>query len=190
MINNTDSIYSQPVPLEYPKVGETPSSCRVGVVSLSNAQTTWLNIPGDPRQHYLVRMEFIPNTSDLLIQQLNRKQNESKLFVANAQKGTARSTFEEKDPAWVDVYDAGNQYAIDFTNRFIWLTKGKDILWASEKDGWRHLYRISLEGKKETLVTKGNYDFIDLKHVHEKEGYVYFIASPENATQKYLYRTH
>lgn len=189
MINNTDSIYSQPIPLEYPKVGETPSSCRVGVVSLANAQTTWLNIPGDPKQHYLVRMEFIPNTSDLLIQQLNRKQNESKLFVANAQQGTAKSIFEEKDQAWVDVYDAGNQYAIDFTNTFIWLNKGKEILWSSEKDGWRHLYRISLEGKKETLVTRGNYDFIELEHVNEKEGFVHVIASPENATQKYLYRT-
>ena len=57
LINNTDSIYSQVIPIEYPKVGETPSSCKVGVVTVNDAKTTWMNIPGDPRQHYLVRME-------------------------------------------------------------------------------------------------------------------------------------
>ena len=50
-------------------------------------------------------------------------------------------------------------------------------------------YQVSLEGKPEKLVTKGNYDFIDLKFIDNKKGYVYFMASPDNATQKYLYRT-
>ena len=77
MINNTDSIYSQLVPLEYPKVGETPSACKVGVVTLTDAKTTWMNLPGDPSQNYLVRMEFVPSTNNLLIQQLNRKQNKN-----------------------------------------------------------------------------------------------------------------
>ena len=81
MINNTDSIYSQLVPLEYPKVGETPSACKMGVVNLADVKTTWMNIPGDPAQHYLVRMEFIPASNNLLIQQLNRKQNKSKLYM-------------------------------------------------------------------------------------------------------------
>ena len=72
MVNNTTAIYSQLVPLEYPKVGEKPSACRVGVVNISDAETRWMSIPGDPSQNYLVRMEFIPNTNDLLIQQLNR----------------------------------------------------------------------------------------------------------------------
>lgn len=74
MVNNTEAIYSQLIPLKYPKFGETPSSCKVGVVELSNAKTTWINIPMDSSNNYLVRMEFIPTTNNLLIQQLNRKQ--------------------------------------------------------------------------------------------------------------------
>ena len=175
LINNTDSIYSQVIPIEYPKVGETPSSCKVGVVTVNDAKTTWMNIPGDPRQHYLVRMEFIPSTENLLIQQLNRKQNESKLFIAEPKTGTSKIIEEESDAAWVDIYQPGNKYAIDFTNNFIWLNGGKSILWTSEKDGWRHLFDVSLEGKKEKLVTNGAYDFIDLKFVDTKNDYVYFI---------------
>ena len=128
-----------------------------------------MNIPGDPRQHYLVRMEFIPSTENLLIQQLNRKQNESKLFIAEPKTGTSKIIEEETDAAWVDIYESGNPYTIDFTNNFIWLNDGKSILWTSEKDGWRHLFDVSLEGKKEKLITQGDYDFIDLKYVDKKK---------------------
>ena len=189
MINNTEAIYSQLIPLEYPKVGETPSACKVGLVNLSDAKTNWIDLPGDASQNYLVRMEFIPNTNKLLIQQLNRKQNKSTLYIADALKGTANSIYEESDEAWVDLFQLGNRYAIDYTNNFSFLNENKSILWASEKDGWRHLYQVSLEGKQEVLITNGEYDVIDLKHINSKEGYVYYLASPDNATQKYLYKT-
>jgi dipeptidyl-peptidase-4 len=189
MINNTDSIYSQLIPIEYPKVGETPSACKVGVVTLADAKTTWMDIPGDQAQHYIVRMEFIPATNNLLIQQLNRKQNDSKLFVAEASTGKTKLIYEETDNAWIDIHQSGNSYTIDFTNNFTWLNGGKSILWTSEKDGWRHFYEVSPDGKPEKLITKGNYDIIDYGFTDSKAGYVYYTASPENATQKYLYRT-
>ena len=189
MINNTDAIYSQLVPLEYPKVGENPSACRVGVVTIADAKTTWVAIPGDASQNYLVRMEFIPTTNKLLLQQLNRKQNNSKLYIADVSAGTTTMIHEESDDAWVDLFQLGNPYEIDYTNNFSFLTKSNSILWVSEKDGWRHLYQVSLEGKPEVLITKGAYDVIDLKHINAKEGYVYYLASPDNATQKYLYKT-
>ena len=189
LINNTDSIYSRIIPIEYPKVGEKPSSCRVGVVNIADNRTTWMRIPGDPAQNYIVRMEFIPATDNLLTQQLNRKQNVSKLYISEASTGNSRIIEEETDKAWVDIYQPGNQYSIDFTNKFIWLNESKSILWDSEKDGWRHLYQVSLEGKPEKLITNGKYDFSDITYIDQKKGYVYFMASPDNATQKYLYRT-
>ncbi len=187
MINNTDSIYSQIVPVEYPKVGETPSACCVGVVGLSDTTTSWIDIPGKANQNYIVRMEFIPETNKLLIQQLNRKQNHSKLYVAD--EGSAEVIYEESDEAWVALFQIGNRYAIDYTNDFIFLKKSNSILWASEKDGWRHLYRVSLEGEPEVLVTKGDFDVIDLKHVNNEKEDVYYLASPDNATQQYLYKS-
>jgi dipeptidyl-peptidase-4 len=189
MINNTAAIYSQLVPLEYPKVGENPSACKVGVVTLADGKTKWMDVLGDPIQHYLVRMEYVPNTNKLLIQQLNRKQNQSKLFVADAANGNAKMIQEESDEAWVDLFQLGNPYDIDYTNSFSFLNENKSILWASEKDGWRHLYQVSLEGKPEVLITKGDFDVIDLKHIDAKQGYVYYLASPNNATQKYLHKS-
>ena len=189
MINNTDSIYSQLIPLEYPKVGESPSACRVGVVKIADKKTTWIDIPGDPANTYLVRMEYIPNSNQLLIQQLNRKQNHSIIYKADAITGSAKPVQEESDEAWVDLFESGSRYAIDYTNSFIFLEQTNSILWASEKAGWRHLYQVSYDGNPEIAVTNGEYDVIDLKHIDTEKGFVYYMASPDNATQKYLYRT-
>ena len=189
IINYTDSIYSRVIPIEYPKVGQKPSLTRVGIVTIADTSKIWMKIPGDPDQNYLVRVEFIPSTGNLLIQQLNRKQNSSKLFICESATGNSKVIEQESDAAWVDIYQPGNPYTIDFTNKFIWLDEGKNILWDTEKDGWRHLFQVSLEGKPEKLVTKGNYDFSDITFVDSKKGYVYFMASPDNATQNYLYRT-
>ncbi len=190
MINNTDSIYSKVIPVEYPKVGQSPSACRIGVIDIATAKTNWMNIPGDPRQHYIVRLEFIPGTSEFLIQQLNRKQNESKIIRCHAVTGQTAVISSETDEAWVDVITPDeDSYAVDFRHQIHWLAGGREFLWTSEKDGWRHLYRVSSDGKKESLVTGGNFDVITLSAIDEKNGYVYFHASPENATQRYLYRT-
>lgn len=187
MINTTDSIYSQIIPVEYPKVGESPSPARIGVIELASKKLTWLNIPGDPQQHYLPRMEW--NSPELLlVQQLNRKQNHSKILGVNVTTNVANLVFEEQDETWIDVLSSWeNTYGLTYRHEFKWINEGKEFLWFSEKDGWRHLYRIDLSGKV-TPVTHGNYDVINLLHFNEKENSLYFHASPDNATQKYLYK--
>lgn len=186
MINTTDSIYSYTLPVEYPKVGETPSACRVGVVSVADGKTVWMKVPGDPRQHYIPRMDWAENSGELILQQLNRKQNHSKLYYTNAKTGEAKVFYEEKDEAWVDVRTswAGSE------GGWRWLKGNKDFLWISEKDGWNHIFRVSSDGRKETLVTKGELDVIAPLAVDETHGWVYYLASPFNATQRYLYRSH
>jgi len=82
MLNMTESTYSEIVPVEYPTVGQNPSKARIGVIDISTAKTTWLNIPGDPQQNYLPRAEWrTPN--EIYVEQLNRAQNEAKIFNCN-----------------------------------------------------------------------------------------------------------
>lgn len=183
LINNTDSLYSFTIPVEYPKAGEDPSACRVGVVSIASGKTKWMQVPGDPRQHYIPRMEWAANSTELILEQLNRKQDEAKVFLCNAATGASRVLYAETDKAWIDVKA---RWSDDFAG-WEWINGGKEFLWVSEKDGWRHIYRVSRNGG-ETLLTKGNYDMIRLSAIDERGGFVYFMASPENATQQYLYR--
>ncbi|QCR22287.1 S9 family peptidase [Pontibacter sp. SGAir0037] len=186
MINHTDSIYPAVIPVEYPVAGEAPSPYKIGVIDVGSAATKWIEIPGNPRQHYVPRMEWAANADELILQQLDRKQQVSKLFMCSIANGQTKEIYSDKDNAWVDVLPTW-----DSKCRFggwDWLSGGKEFLWASEKDGWRHLYRVSRDGRKETLITKGNFDVMEITAINEAEGYVYFMASPDNATQKYLYR--
>ncbi|WP_210490381.1 S9 family peptidase [Rufibacter aurantiacus] len=186
MFNLTDGVYSKVLPVEYPSAGEAPSPYKIGVIDVPVGVTKWMEVPGDPRQNYVPRMEWAANANEIILQQLNRKQNESRLLLCNAASGKATNIHTEKDKAWIDVISTWDS---NYNNGgWDWLSKGKEFLWASEKDGWRHLYRVSRDGKKETLITKGAYDVMSIVNVNEPEGYVYVMASPENATQKYLYR--
>jgi dipeptidyl-peptidase 4 len=186
MLNTTDSIYSKVVPVEYPKAGEDPSPCRIGVIDLVTGSTTWMKIPGEANKNFLPRMEWAANNTEIIVQQLNRRQNESILYICTVNNGDARKIISEKNNNWIDIKSAWNGGSND---GWEWLANGQEFLWVSEKDGWRHCYRVSRDGSSEKLVTNGNYDIITLNAIDEKNNYLYFIASPKNATQKYLYRT-
>lgn len=184
MLNTTDSPYSKVIPVEYPKVGESPSPARIGVVTLNGGVIRWMKIEGDPQQHYITRMEWT-NPNELIVQQLDRKQQESRLMYCRTTDGNATTFWAESDDAWVDLNPA------EFTGEpggWKWVNKGMEFLWVSEKDGWRHIYRISKDGKTITPITKGNYDIGKILAVDEPGNYVYFTASPNNATQLYMYR--
>ncbi len=177
MINNTDSLYPKIIPVQYPKAGTTNSACKVGVVPATGGEIMWMKVPGDPRNNYIARMEWADNSEEIMIQHLNRLQNRNEVMLCNALTGKVHSIHVEKDKAWVDV-----------CNDVKWLKDGKQFTWVSEKDGWRHLYLIDRSGENMKPITKGNYDAISIQCIDLKNGWVYFIASPHNPTQRYLFR--
>jgi dipeptidyl-peptidase-4 len=184
MLNTTDSNYSKVIPVEYPKVGEPPSPVKIGVTDISSGIIKWMKIEGDPQQHYIPRMEW-SGTNELMVQQLDRKQQESKLMYCNTNDGSTHTFWAENDEAWVDLNSSD---IFGEPGGFTFINKGQDFILVSEKDGWRHIYKISRDGKTETLLTKGNYDIDVIKSIDEANNYIYFTASPSNATQLYLYR--
>ncbi|MCG8306421.1 MAG: S9 family peptidase [Cytophagales bacterium] len=187
LINNTDSLYSYVTPVQYPKVGEDPSSAKIGVVSIEDKKVVWLKIPGDTKQHYLPRMQWIPEQDRLLVRQLNRKQNHLKIYKCSAFDGGAEIIYEEKDDAWIEIF------GVDITMKGLHedlniVDKGEAFIFLSEKDGWRHLYKVGIDEKKELLLTDGEYDVATYYHFDQDADVIYFNASPDNATQRYLYR--
>jgi len=190
LINNTAGLYPVITTFPYPKAGETNSAARVGVISVGGGATRWFDIPGDPRNNYLPRMEWAANSDELIIQQLNRLQNTNVVMLGDSHTGKVHPVLTEKDDAWVDI--AWGDIDWDKTGLargdVEWIDNGKRFLWASERDGWRHIYSVSRDGRDVKVVTAGNYDVISVERVDSTNGWIYFLASPDNATQRYLYR--
>ena len=99
------------------------------------------------------------------------------MILCNAGDGDPSTIFTESEKTWLDVVD--DQIIID---------GGKKYTWLSEKNGWRNLYSYDMSGDSEQLITPGSYDIVDISLIDESGGWVYFRASPDNATQRYLYR--
>ena len=161
----------------YPKVGQQNSACRVGIIPATGGETRWLNVPGNPRDHYIARLAWTQDSRNVLLQQLNRRQNANRVLLADARSGQVADVLTERDAAWVDVDD-----------EFHWLAQGQRFTWISDRDGWRHVYLAALPGGEVKLATPGNYDVTQLLHVDERNQCLYFQASPDNPTQRYLYR--
>ena len=177
IINNVDSLYPTIQRFPYPKAGTTNSAVRVGTVPAQGGATTWIELPGDPREHYIPRMEFIPESNELFIQQMNRAQNTNRIWIARTGESTAQNIFTDTDAAWLDTND-----------QVKWLDGNRWFTWQSERDGWRHIYRVSRDGKQILPITHGEFDVIQEVGMDRKKGLVYFIASPDNFTQRYLYQ--
>jgi len=176
----TDSLYAFTIPVQYPKAGQSNSAGRAGVVSVSGGETRWLNMPGDPRNNYIARMEWVPakgRSKELVIQHMNRLQDTLHVMLADAQSGQARTLFTEADVPWVEHFD-----------QLRFLNDGKDILWMSERSGWSQLYLVPRDGGAPRPLTSGEFDVFGVVRVDTIGKWIYYVASPDNPMQRYLYR--
>lgn len=177
LINNTDTLYPKITSYAYPKVGEPNSACRVGVVKASGGNPCWFRPNPDPRNHYLLELEWSEDSKSVVFQQLNRLQNTNQVIRGNASTGDSQVLLTERDDAWVEALD-----------NWQWLEHGTRFLWLSERDGWQHLYAVATADQQITPLTPGAYDVVSIVGVDEPQGCVYFIASPDQPTQRYLFR--
>ena len=102
---------------------------------------------------------------------------DSTVQLWNAETGKVQRIFQDRDSAWTDVVD-----------RLQWTGNGRLLVWTSERDGWNHAYTIARDGAAH-LVTAEPADVVSVSSVDLAGEWLYYIASPANATERYLYRS-
>ena len=177
MINNTDELYPKLIRFQYPKVGTTNSAVSIGIYDMVSGDTKFLDLPGDPRENYPARINWIPGTDQFLLQRLNRLQNTNTVYAVDAKSGQFRTVFEDRDAAWVDACDW-----------IRWSPDGKQFSFISERDGWKHIYLVDLDTGDLQLLTPGAFDVIELFHIDLENRSCIFLASPDDPKSRYLYQ--
>lgn len=186
MINNTDSIYSKPIPVQYPKVGEKPSAAKIGVIDLKSKKTAWIPLPGGERENYIPGMQWV-NDNLLLIQQLNRHQNTLIVWTYIPSSGELKKVYTEKEETYIELNYPDLSASSWGSNDLPIIDDGMAFLRMTENDAWRHIYKVDIATGDQTLLTPFDYDVASMRVPTEKN--VYYIASPENGMQRYLYQT-
>jgi dipeptidyl-peptidase-4 len=177
----SDPTYPKVKEVRFARVGGPIETLRVGVVDNQGRQTRWLSIAIPEEGFYLGQVDWAGNSDELLVEKLSRFRNEREFLIVEVGTGAIRQIFHESDPAWV-IASYGKNAGLT------WIRDGRAFIVLSEKDGWRHAYVYSRDGKELDLLTPCQYDIIERGVVDEARGWFYYYASPDNATQKYLYR--
>lgn len=177
----SDPSYPEVRETRFARVGETISSLRVGVVDAQGSETRWLSIPEPAEGFYLGQIGWAGNSDELLVEKFSRFRDKREFLIADVRTGAITRMYYESDPAWV-IASIRKNVGLE------WIRDGRAFIVISEKDGWRHAYVVSRDGKEQALLTPGASDIIERVKVDEERGWFYYNASPDNGTQKYLYR--
>jgi dipeptidyl-peptidase-4 len=162
-------------PERYPKAGDPNADVRLGVVSSEGGRTTWMDL-GQTRDMLLARVAWLPDSGALAVQRLTRIQDRLDLLLADALSGASRLLFQERDPYWINVVDDWQ-----------FLKNRQELLWSSERSGFRHLYRYSLDGKLLGQLTRGDWGVTEVTCVDEARGEVFFLAGEPSPLEQHLY---
>lgn len=184
MLNNTDSTYPSAISFPYPKVNYAIPKVKIGIVDLTGQRFSWLNFSIANDSFYAPRMDWYPNEKKLICQYLNRQQNKSKLYSYNFLYKKTDLILSEKDTMFMETK---SNWKHDDMKGWEWVDSSGAFLWMSEKNGFRSIYLVNQKGE-DTLVTNENFDVMELLYIDKINREVYFSASPNNSTQKYLYK--
>ncbi len=170
----------------YPKAGTTNPIVRVGVVGIDDAKTTWVNLDTSDYE-YVARVKWLPNNQRFAVQVMNRAQTQLDTYFADRATGETKHVFTESDTAWVNIND--DLYFLD---------NGKHFIWQSERDGYAHLYRFTMDGELVNQITKGEWSLRAsggpfwlrqaVSAIDEETGWIYFTSLKKSSIERHLYR--
>lgn len=165
----------------FARVGESISRLRLGVFDTVSDETLWLPIESPAEGFYLGQVEWAGNDREVLVETFSRFRDRREFYLVDVVENQANKIYSETNEAWAISSHENNK-------GLHWIDHGQKFIVVSEKDGWRQAFLYSRDGAELAKLTPGQYDIIDRATIDEARGYFYFYASPDNATQKYLYR--
>jgi len=163
-------------PQRYPQAGENNPDVRLGVVAATGGNTRWMDVSGTREDALIARAGWMPDSTHVYAVRTNRVQNKLELLSAAAGSGKTSRILEEMDRYWVNIPDDP-----------VFVDGGKQFLWISERDGFRHLYLHSIDGKQSRQLTKGSWEVTAIHGVDESAGLVYFTSSETSPVERQFY---
>lgn len=181
ILEPVDPTYPKVRYVRYARVGTPIPRLRLGVANADEGKILWLPIGDEPAGFYLRELSWLKNSREVWVEKLSRFRDHREFIIANIQTGAVSRLYQETDQAWVDA-SYGTNAGLD------WIDNDRSFVLVSEKDGWRRAYIISRKDLKDRALTPGGIDIISRVGVDEKLGWFYYLASPGDATRRYLYR--
>ncbi len=167
-------VYQFPYQFRYPKAGEENSEVTLHRFTIESRKKDKINFEGE-RPYYIPRISYAKGANGLIIQTLNRHQNDLKVWRWNSKENTLQLILEEKEETYVSIHD-----------NLKFLEDGS-FLWTSEKDGHNHIYHHNENGVLIRQITKGNWEVTSLYDYNPKSKEIYYQSVEGSSTERGLF---
>ena len=152
------NLYPQDFRFKYPKAGEENSKVSVYAYDLKLNKSTQINL-ANFEAYYIPQVFQTAQPNEIAIATSNRHQNKLEIIKINTKNLSTKKILTETDAAWIETDNLSLEFLED-----------NSFLWASERDGFRHFYWYTPDGKLKKQITKGNWEITD-----------YYGFSPKNS---------
>jgi dipeptidyl-peptidase-4 len=171
-----DSGYNKQYSYKYPKAGEENSKIEIHIYDVANNKD--VKAQYENGDIYIPRIKWTTQDNQLVVFWLNRHQDDLKLLLTNPVTGASAPLYEEK-----------NKYYVEITDDWWFLKDGKSFLFASEMDGFNHLYMYGFDGKSKNQLTHGKYDITAVNGVDEVNKRVFYTMAYPRPMDRNLFVT-
>lgn len=160
-----NNLYPYEMRFKYPKAGENNSEVSLHIYDLNSAKTTNVNL-SSVQNYYIFKVKFTKDKNTLAVLTSNRHQNKVDVNFVDIKNQKVTKLFTETDDKWIETDDVTLEFLDD-----------NSFLWASERDGNRHIYYYSNSGKLINQVTKGDWEVTNYYGYNPKDKTVYFQSN-------------
>jgi dipeptidyl-peptidase-4 len=175
-LGETDGTYGRLEITPYPKAGEPNPKVKMGIVGVSTAGTVWVRTDTDVDQ-YIAWPSWTSDGSRLLIQVVNRDQNDIRFILADASTGDYTEVYHETRPTWVDFFE--DVYIMKDNTGFII---------RSCRNDWYNLYYYGWDGTLKSQITNFSWKVSEIVKVDELKGEIYFNGTGPDCLEIHLFR--
>ena len=163
----------------YPKAGDPNPTVRIGITPVEGGQLTWADF-NENEDQYFGMPYWMPDAKTLLIQWMNRGQDNLIVYAVNPSNGSKKEVYNEKQKTWIDLDDQGG--------RISFLGENKGFILQSDKDGWDQLYLHNNDGTLKNQITTGANWSTAVQFIDEAKNIIYFTSRQQNSVRTDLYR--
>lgn len=159
----------------YPKAGTANVNIELAIENIQTKERQWVDL-GKEKDIYLARGKWMPDSQTFTYQWQSRDQQKLELRAYNVQSESQKTLLSETSDTWVNLHD--DLHFLKQNNQFIW---------ASEKDGFKHLYLFGQDGKLVRQLTKGDWVVEEVRAIDEDKGVIYFTGRKDTPLESHLY---
>jgi len=172
-IYNSAGQHGSIIETRYPEAGDPNPKVSIGIIEIGEDKVVWSDFDQDVDQYFGTPV-WTPKSDALIIQWMNRDQNDFRLFSVSPSLGSKREIYKESQPTWIEWIEE-------------YRTGNSGLYFVRDVDLWEHIYYLDYKGGEVKKLTEGDLWGTKLLEIDESASSLYFLSRGETSVRNDVY---